>query len=136
MWREWLNQLRNRFASRNLPGRRGERVAAGYLRKHGYRILGRNIRTRTGEIDIVALEPKGKAIVVVEVKSGSGGPIPPEAHVNFYKQRKLVVQAVLLAKRYRLTDRPFRIDVVAVDLPVAEKPIVRHYIGAVEPRIQ
>ena len=130
---QWLTK---RLDRRHTLGRRGERVAARFLRRHGYRILGRNVRSKSGEIDLVALDPNRKTIVVVEVKSGSGGPIPPEVHVNFYKQRKLVVQAVTLAKKYRLTDRPFRIDVVAVDLPdEGGKHAVRHYVGAVQPHL-
>ncbi|MCA1748965.1 MAG: YraN family protein, partial [Sphingomonadales bacterium] len=35
-------------------GRRGEGLAAWYLRLKGYRILDRNIRTPRGEVDIVA----------------------------------------------------------------------------------
>lgn len=38
-----------------------------YLRKRGYRILGRNIRTRSGEIDILAC--KAGEVMVVEVKT-------------------------------------------------------------------
>ena len=49
-------------------GRRGERRAARVLRRHGYRILARNLRTPTGEVDILAEE--GGQTVLVEVKSG------------------------------------------------------------------
>jgi len=40
-------------------GETGERLAAGYLRRRGYRIVGRNLRTQIGEIDILALGPRG-----------------------------------------------------------------------------
>ncbi|MEO0501369.1 MAG: YraN family protein [Pseudomonadota bacterium] len=48
-------------------GRRAETLAAWYLRLKGYRILGRRLRTRGGEIDIVAR--RGRTIVFVEVKA-------------------------------------------------------------------
>ena len=37
-------------------GRRGEQAAAEYLERAGLRILDRNWRCETGELDIVALE--------------------------------------------------------------------------------
>jgi putative endonuclease len=48
-------------------GRRAETIAAWYLRAKGYRILDRRVRTRAGEIDIVAR--KGDTLVFVEVKA-------------------------------------------------------------------
>ena len=47
-------------------GRRAERLAALYLLLKGYRILARNYRTKSGEIDIVAR--KRRVIIAVEVK--------------------------------------------------------------------
>lgn len=47
-------------------GRRGELAAALYLRLRGYRILDRRVRTRRGEVDIIASRPG--LLVFVEVK--------------------------------------------------------------------
>ena len=47
-------------------GRWGESVAAEYLKKRGYKILGLNYSTRFGEVDIIAQDKK--FIVFVEVK--------------------------------------------------------------------
>jgi putative endonuclease len=47
-------------------GRFAEMLAAAALMAKGYRILGRNVKTRAGEIDIVAV--RGKRLVFVEVK--------------------------------------------------------------------
>ncbi len=48
-------------------GRRAETIAAWYLRAKGYRIPARRVRTRAGEIDIVARN--GNTLVFVEVKA-------------------------------------------------------------------
>jgi putative endonuclease len=48
-------------------GRRAESIAALYLQLKGYRILARRVRTRVGEIDLVAR--KGDTLVFVEVKA-------------------------------------------------------------------
>ena len=47
-------------------GRASEAFAAAVLIAKGYRILGRRVKTRTGEIDIVAV--RGKRLAFVEVK--------------------------------------------------------------------
>jgi len=50
-------------------GRLGEENAVGHLKRLGYRIIGRNVRTRFGEIDVVCRD-RGH-IVFVEVKTRS-----------------------------------------------------------------
>lgn len=57
---------RRRLEGRRI-GRRGERLAARFLRRRGLRILERNVRCGRGEIDLLALE--GQTLVFVEVKS-------------------------------------------------------------------
>ena len=47
-------------------GRFAELIAAAALIAKGYRILGRNVKTRAGEIDIIAV--RGKRLAFVEVK--------------------------------------------------------------------
>ena len=48
-------------------GRKGELIAAEYLKNHGYEILATNYHCKFGELDIVALE--GEVLCFVEVKS-------------------------------------------------------------------
>ncbi|MGN0807003.1 MAG: YraN family protein [Candidatus Coproplasma sp.] len=45
----------------------GERKAARFLKKNGYKILGRNFKCKAGEIDIIA--SKGETIAFIEVKT-------------------------------------------------------------------
>ena len=47
-------------------GRLAEMLAAVALMAKGYRIVGRNVKTRAGEIDIIAV--RGKRLAFVEVK--------------------------------------------------------------------
>ena len=51
-------------------GKAGEDHAERFLRRLGYRIVTRNYRSATGEIDLVALDTH--VIVFVEVKTRSG----------------------------------------------------------------
>jgi putative endonuclease len=52
-------------------GRRGEELAVSHLRAVGLRVIARNVRTRHGEIDLIALD--GRTLVFVEVKTRSIG---------------------------------------------------------------
>jgi putative endonuclease len=52
---------------RRALGRRGEELAAGHLRELGFATLARNVRTRHGEIDLIAFD--GHALVFAEVKT-------------------------------------------------------------------
>ena len=53
--------------AKDLLGRRGEDLAAGYLESLGMLVVERNWRCTEGEIDIVALD--GDALVIAEVKT-------------------------------------------------------------------
>jgi putative endonuclease len=48
-------------------GARGEQLAAEHLHRLGFRLLARNVRTRHGEIDVIAFD--GKTLVFAEVKT-------------------------------------------------------------------
>ncbi len=55
------------MASSTAKGRAGEDRAAAFLEEGGWRIVERNYRTRSGEIDIIAV--KGATLAFIEVKS-------------------------------------------------------------------
>ena len=68
---------------------RGGGRSPRFLARCGYAILDKNVRTRTGEIDLVAKE--GKTLVFVEVKTRKDliATPPPQAGVNTRKQNRL-----------------------------------------------
>ena len=108
-----IGDLLARFVGTDL-GRRGELAAARHLRKQGLRIIARNFRARSGEIDIVAIE--GQTLVFVEVKSSlDSGRGDPLGRIHRAKARRIHRAAALCRK---LAGREFpstRIDGVAVD---------------------
>lgn len=96
-------------------GRRGEDLAARHLRKHGYRVICRNYRTRRGEIDIVAMD--GDTVVFVEVRTRSGPECgTPEESVTARKAAHLQKAAQVYLSRHGLENSPARFDFVGVDL--------------------
>lgn len=111
-------------------GRLGEDEAARFLRKRGFVILDRNVRSRLGEIDLVARE--GGTLVFVEVKArreGEGD--PPQSGVTPAKQARLGRLALAYLKAKRLGEIRCRFDVVAVTLNGNGRvAAIRHIPGA------
>jgi putative endonuclease len=97
-----------------LLGQKGEDDAARHLAVKGYTILGRNVRTPSGELDLVA--SAGEFLVFIEVKarrSRSHG-LPEEA-ITPRKKKHLLESAQHYLQTAGWTDRPWRIDVVAIE---------------------
>lgn len=94
-------------------GKRGETAAEAFLKKKGYRILEKNFRTSSGEIDIIA-EHK-KMVVFVEVKTRAGVEFGhPLTAVTPAKQKQLGRMAEVYLARHKITGRDCRFDVVSV----------------------
>ncbi len=107
---------------RHVFGRFGEDAAAEHLRRRGFEILARNVRSSLGEIDLVALD--GDVVVFVEVKARRRGPddarrtraalVSGLEAVDARKQRRLVRLAQAFLARAGWSGRAARFDVVAV----------------------
>ena len=99
-------------------GRRAERLVASRLELSGWRLVGRNVRLPSGELDIVALD--GSTLVFVEVKAGrAGATVGPErpAHaVGRRKQLKLrrLAREWIAERRGPSGVSGYRFDVVGV----------------------
>jgi putative endonuclease len=105
------------FARQRL-GHSAERLVATRLERQGWRIVGRNVRLPSGELDIVALD--GRTLVFVEVKAGrAGATLGPElpAHaVGRRKQLKLrrLAREWIAERRGPSGVAGYRFDVVGV----------------------
>ena len=94
--------------------RRGEAIAALFLRLKGYRIEARNWRCPLGEIDIVAWDRDTLVFVEVKARTGTSAGAPQEA-VNARKQARLIQLAEAYLARHRGPTPPCRFDVIAVE---------------------
>ena len=105
------------FARQRL-GRAAEELVATRLARSGWRLVGRNVRLPSGELDLVALD--GTTLVFVEVKAGRvGATIGPErpAHaVGRRKQLKLrrLAREWIAERRGPSGVSGYRFDVVGV----------------------
>jgi putative endonuclease len=103
-------------------GRRSEILAIDYLRSQGYRIVCSPYRTKTGEADVVAWD--GDTLVFIEVKARKNTD-PPEDSVGIQKQQRIIRAANAYVARYKLHDKPFRFDILAVTSIPGRKPVFR-----------
>jgi putative endonuclease len=97
-------------------GRKGEKLAARHLSRHGYKVLRRNVRlAKGGEIDLVCRDRAANALVFVEVKTRSSEDFgrPFEA-VDRKKRRRIVAGAMAWLRMLDSPDITFRFDVVEV----------------------
>ena len=96
-------------------GQAGEQLAVDYLIARGFALLGRNYRTKFGEIDIIA---KRKGVVYfIEVKArGWGSLIDPLEAVTPAKAKRLrrVAEHYLL-KNPRIERMPCSFAVIGID---------------------
>jgi putative endonuclease len=107
-------------------GRRGESLAADFLRARGFELVASNFKLGVGrnrrgavveaEIDLVAYE--GATLCFVEVKTRASDRFAaPEANVDLRKQRQVTRAARAYRRALGLAGAPHRYDVVSVLLP-------------------
>jgi putative endonuclease len=96
-------------------GEAAELLAANYLQVRGLKILGRNLRCKAGELDLVCLDDGVLAIVEVRQRESTqfGGAL---ASVTGAKQRKIIRAAKFFMQReLHWRDLPVRFDVLGVE---------------------
>lgn len=103
------------MSKQKILGKLGEDCAAKFLEERGYKILTRNFRIRSAEVDIIA--QFGNIIIFVEVKARSNirHGLPREA-VNLRKQKKIIEAASVFLQDENFFECACRFDVVEVYL--------------------
>jgi len=90
-------------------GRRGETLAAWYLRLTGWRVLARRVKTARGEIDLVVR--RGRTLAMVEVKWRRTARELDTA-IDAYRLRRVAAAAEATAHRWLRPGDDLRIDVL------------------------
>ena len=106
-------------------GRRSETLAAALLILKGYRILGRRVRTRVGEIDLIARSPSG-TLCFVEVQARADARDAIEAVARRQQERIARAAELFVAARPGLAGARLRFDIVTV----APRTLPRHHRDA------
>jgi|SRR5579862_84838 len=112
----------------NQFGELGERIAARWLEKSGWKILARRYRSGRRDIDVVAERDGLIAFVEVKARTGSAFGSPVEA-VHRRKQRELSKSAQSWIDRHGRSGESYRFDVMGVLLK-EKRVFVRHVAGA------
>ena len=112
-------------------GETAETEAERYLRRNGYRIMARNLRSTTGELDLVA--ERGGVLIFVEVKGRQTSAYGGAAYaVDQRKQARLIRLAAQYLARHRVRDRACRFDVVLCHGGITTPARIEHVENAFE----
>ncbi len=110
-------------------GKTGEEISSKYLSSIGYKILARNYRTKSGEVDIIAAQHK--ILVFIEVKTRKSNFLEsPFSAVTKKKQ----IQISKVAQEYlscnNLFNKDARFDVISIIMDQKNKPQIEHLENA------
>jgi len=110
-----------------LSGKKGEELAAKYLKKKGFKIISRNFKNRFGEIDLIVFKKSLLAFVEVKTRVGSID-FNPEWAINFNKVSRVQKMAQVFLVQNKIDYQDLRIDVVCVCLSEEGKLLkIDHY---------
>lgn len=110
------NEAAGEACTRRQKGQAAEEAAVLYLSSQGYRVLERNWRCRTGELDIIAMKAGVLIFVEVRSRSGSGNLGTPEEAVDLRKRDQVRRTAAVFLHTTRRDNMPVAFDVIAVRL--------------------
>lgn len=130
--RRWLDMALNRRAQ--ALAQFGEDRAASHVEALGWRVLERNWRCRSGEIDMVAYEPEADTVVFVEVKCRSGYAFghPLEA-ITEAKAVRLYGLAVEWLRAHDVHAADVRVDAIGIVARDGQSVELTHVRGIGEP---
>jgi len=107
-------------------GRRGERIAAWWLRLKGWRILDTRVRTPAGEVDLVAR--RGSLVAFVEVKTRKKA-AELDFAIDARRLARVAAAAEILMPRYAGPGDDIRVDVVLLAPGTPPRHIENAWIG-------
>lgn len=110
-------------------GKQGEAAALVFLQNLGYKIVARNYRTVTGEIDIIAQDKAILVFIEVKTRKTQTFGLPYEA-VDFRKQAKIRKVALQFLAEKHVECRTLRFDVISILISSPGSCKIEHLIDA------
>ena len=108
------------MAEHNELGKWGEDEATLYLENKGYVVIDRDWKAGKRDLDILAVSPDGKTLVVVEVKTRSGEEYQQPEEANTYVKEQKV-------------EKELRFDIVTVVGVGHQVKRIEHLVDAFNP---
>ena len=111
-------------------GLAGEAAAVFFLEEKGIKILEKNFRSRTGEVDIIALE--GETVVFIEVKTWSAYGIEALEQALDNKKRHKIIET---SKYFLSLHREYRYMAIRFDVVFISPEEIIHLASALTERV-
>ena len=109
-------------------GKWGEESAVEHLTQRGCEIVGRNVRTPYGEIDIIARQ--GDSVIFVEVKTRTSNNMGlPEESITARKREHMIACAEHYAAEHEIDH--WQIDVISVEGKPGTQPVITYFENAI-----
>ncbi|MFK4370231.1 putative endonuclease [Paenibacillus sp. RC82] len=114
---------------RKAKGALGEQAAASFLENLGYRIIERNWRCRSGEMDLIASREDILVFIEVRSRSSSNYGTPAES-ITARKITQVRQTAAVYLHMNGIGDVPIRFDMISVRLIDETAVVTEHIIEA------
>lgn len=114
---------------RSALGKQGEQIAADFLKREGYALIGANWRCPQGEFDLIAKQ--GETLVFVEVRTRRAGLEAAFESIN-PRKRRILEQLAYLYLAEKGLEADWRIDVIAVTLAADGQPRIEQIEDALD----
>jgi putative endonuclease len=90
-------------------GRRGETYAAAWLERRGWEVLAKRVKTKAGEVDLIARRPGLVAFVEVKVRKTAA---ELDHAIDEHRLARVAAAAELLMAEYAQAGDDIRVDVM------------------------
>lgn len=117
------------MADHNKLGYRGEKLAFKFLQEQGYDIVARNVKGRSGEVDLVAYDGNLLAFIEVKTRTSTRFGYPFEA-VSDKKQDQIRRVAEEFIARQGLVNYSYRFDIVSILFDERSQPKIELFKNA------
>jgi len=109
-------------------GKWGEDVASEHLAQRGYEIIGRNVRTPYGEIDIIAKQDDTTIFVEVKTRTSNKMGLPEES-ITPKKQEHMIACAEHYVAENEIDH--WEIDVISIEGKPGTEPTITYFENAI-----
>ena len=107
-------------------GRWGEEQALNYLVENGVEVLGQNIFTEYGEIDLLGI--KDNVLLFVEVKTSQTRKFGfPEVSVSSRKMDHMIKAAQKYLQEHEEISGDYRIDVISIEITIKNETEIKWF---------